>query len=105
MELCFLAEATRCGRQSFVALKEPSTSMSMTDLKALGESWESGARKLPAAPALDTSISWRIGAGGRRREVHEEVYSTQFIDTSVDCFLEGVGAANVDGANAEYFRA
>jgi hypothetical protein len=27
-------------------------SMSMTDLKALGESWERGARKLPAAPAL-----------------------------------------------------
>lgn len=26
--------------------------MSITDLKALGESWAIGARKLPAAPAL-----------------------------------------------------
>lgn len=26
--------------------------MSMTDLKALGESWDIEARKLPAAPAL-----------------------------------------------------
>lgn len=33
-------------------LKLPRTSISMTDLKALGESWDIEARKLPAAPAL-----------------------------------------------------
>lgn len=56
-ELCFLTDATRCGRQSLVVLYDPRISMSMTDLKPLGESWERGTRKLPAAPALYLHIS------------------------------------------------
>ena len=50
--LFFKYEASRCGRTAFTVLKEPRTSMSMTALKALGESCVRGARKLPAAPAL-----------------------------------------------------
>ena len=42
----------RLGRVAFRVLYEPSTSMSITDLKALGLNWLIGARKFPAAPAL-----------------------------------------------------
>ena len=39
--------------------------MSMTDLKALVLSWEMGARKLPAAPALGGfSVNGRFGGVG-----------------------------------------
>ncbi len=41
--------------------------MSITDLKALGESWEMGERKLPAAPAL-----WG-GKGGLVRDFGSDV--------------------------------
>lgn len=51
-ELCLDAEVTRCGRVALSVLYEPRTSMSMTDLNALVLSWLMGARKLPAAPAL-----------------------------------------------------
>lgn len=50
--LALAAAVIRCGRVAFIVLYEPRTSMSMTDLKALALSWDIGARKLPAAPAL-----------------------------------------------------
>ncbi len=49
---CLAADATRWGIVAFTVLKVPIVSMSMTALKALGESAEMGAMKLPAAPAL-----------------------------------------------------
>lgn len=52
-ELYFFAEATRCGSANLVTLKQPRMSMSITDLKAFVDSWDRGARKLPAAPALE----------------------------------------------------
>jgi hypothetical protein len=47
------ADLRRCERVVLRVLKEPRTSISITDLKALGESVLSGARKFPAAPALE----------------------------------------------------
>lgn len=46
------ADFTRWGRVALIVLYEPRTSMSMTDLNAFVLSWFIGARKLPAAPAL-----------------------------------------------------
>jgi hypothetical protein len=46
------AEAIRCGMVALRVLKVPMVSISMTALKALGESPAIGATKLPAAPAL-----------------------------------------------------
>jgi hypothetical protein len=42
----------RCGMVALMVLKVPRTSMSMTDLKALGVMASRGTTKLPAAPAL-----------------------------------------------------
>ena len=46
------ADLIRWGMVARRVLYEPSTSMSMTDLKAFGETSIIGARKFPAAPAL-----------------------------------------------------
>lgn len=51
-DLFFLADSTRLGSVALRVLYEPSTSISITDLKAFELSWVIGARKLPAAPAL-----------------------------------------------------
>lgn len=51
-DLFFPADLTRLGSVALKVLYEPSTSMSITDLKAFELSWAIGARKLPAAPAL-----------------------------------------------------
>jgi len=50
------AEAMTCGNVAFTVLKEPSTSMSITALKAFGDNDRIGARKFPAAPAITKSI-------------------------------------------------
>lgn len=50
--LCFAADLRRCGRVALSVLYEPKMSISITDLKALTESWLMDARKFPAAPAL-----------------------------------------------------
>lgn len=42
---------------ALTVLKVPMVSISMTDLKPLGESPDMGATKLPAAPALDSEDS------------------------------------------------
>lgn len=56
--LCFLADSTRYGNVAFNVLKDPMTSISITDLNALTDNWLIDARKLPAAPALhQTSVS------------------------------------------------
>jgi hypothetical protein len=46
------ADLIRWGIVALRVLYEPSTSMSMTDLKAFVETPIKGARKFPAAPAL-----------------------------------------------------
>lgn len=46
------ADAMRCGIVTLSVLNDPRVSISRTDLKALDESPEMGARKFPAAPAL-----------------------------------------------------
>jgi hypothetical protein len=46
------ADVMRCGSVAFSVLKEPRVSISRTDLKALDERSDIGARKFPAAPAL-----------------------------------------------------
>ena len=55
--LVFAADLRSSGRVALRVLYEPSTSISMTDLKAFGLSWLMGARKLPAAPALRIVIT------------------------------------------------
>jgi len=78
--------------------------MSMTDLKAFGESWARGTRKLPAAPALkDNGVSVDASLGhtvGERENKHEKVNATEFFHAGVNCFLETLYAPNVNGPNA-----
>lgn len=50
--LVLAADLTSSGIVALSVLYEPRTSISMTDLNALGLRWLMGARKLPAAPAL-----------------------------------------------------
>ncbi|MDT4834281.1 hypothetical protein FQZ97_679150 [compost metagenome] len=55
----------RCSKLARNTLKVPSRSMSTTVLNALADMSTTGARKLPAAPEITTSIgpsSWRVRA-------------------------------------------
>src|SRR5690348_1361037 len=52
-DLWFEAEATMCGRAGLLGLYVPSTSMSITDLHPFVDSYDVGARKLPAPPQLE----------------------------------------------------
>lgn len=56
------ADSRRYGRVAFNVLNEPTTSMSMTVLKAFVERPVMGARKLPAAPALYHKMSAALSA-------------------------------------------
>lgn len=47
------ADSTRYGAVALTVLKVPIVSISITDLKPLGDRPAMGATKLPAAPALD----------------------------------------------------
>ena len=51
------ADSIRYGIVALIVLKVPMVSISMTVLKALGLSPDMGAMKLPAAPALMTTMS------------------------------------------------
>ena len=62
------ADFRRCGSTALRVLKEPSRSISTTDLNALGESAEIGARKFPAAPIL------RNGSQGFQLPVFDWTY-------------------------------
>lgn len=87
---------------AFMVLKVPRVSMSMTVLKALAESPEIGAMKLPAAPALKKGGGGLVrGDGGRREKkkgregggeskVHYKVDSAELFDAAVGGGFEGV---------------
>lgn len=66
----------------------PSTSISITDLKALAESWVMGARKLPAAPALYMfSVMTTVPEHMESMDVHDEINPTERLDTFLDSVL------------------
>lgn len=51
------ADSTRYGAVALTVLNVPMVSISITDLKPLGDRPDMGATKLPAAPALDAEDS------------------------------------------------
>lgn len=99
VELCFFAEATRCGSVSFVTLYDPRMSMSMTDLNAFGDSCARGARKFPAAPALHNVLSvCDMKHGGM--SIHQEINSSQLLHAGVNRLLQTLDAPYVDSADS-----
>ena len=72
-------------------------SMSITDFMALGERWVMGARKLPAAPALEYFHGFHSALGFLRREervgwdfgrdggVHHVIDSSELFHASLHC--------------------
>ena len=78
--------------------------MSITDLKALAESWLIEARKLPAAPALESTMS----AVARsllliEEHLHGKIKSTQLLDTTLDGIIQAVKLAHIHSPNADDF--
>lgn len=79
---------------ALTVLNVPMVSISITDLKPLGDRPDMGATKLPAAPALDAEdcqyaenyYSGVIIVG----DIHDKVNSTKFLDTTIGCGLEAV---------------
>ena len=92
-DVCFLADFLSSPEVALKVLYVPSTSMSMTDLKALAESCSIGARKLPAAPALGR-IS--IDSLLTDTDVHHKVNVAQLGHASLHRLCEALRAANVD---------
>ena len=108
-DLFLEADSTKCGIVAFIVLYDPRTSISMTALNALADSWFIDARKLPAAPALKPDcqpnstkvhVSWRS-----QKRIHGEINPTQLLDTAIDGGLQAVEAAYVNVTNADNFGA
>ena len=105
------ADLTSSGIVALTVLYDPSTSMSMTDLKALALSWLMGARKLPAAPALFSFCQSYTTPGFRpvtscRQEVdlHHIIYSPKFADTFFNRLLQAFHIPHVYCTDAEHSR-
>ena len=80
---------------ALTVLNVPIVSISMTDLKPLGDRPEMGATKLPAAPALDAEHSqykgvYHSGYHDLRGDRHDKVNSAKLLDTTIGCGLEAV---------------
>lgn len=87
--------------------------MSITDLKALTESWLMEARKLPAAPALQVHIDVsKVHSGNRSKHgnirraqrwsdgIHYIVDPAEFLDTAVNCIFQTVELAHIDRSDS-----
>lgn len=85
-------------------LYEPSTSISITDLKAFTEIWLIEARKLPAAPALDkrTTSASKQDTGCAVYNIHHEVDSSKFLYAAVHRGLETIERSHIHGTNANH---
>lgn len=78
--------------------------MSITDLKALAESWLIEARKLPAAPALESSVSVILRPfSSIEQHLHGKIKSSQLVDTTLDGIIQAVKFAHIHGPNADDF--
>ena len=60
--------------------------MSMTDLNALGLNWETGARKFPAAPALENDVSGTqsiVTVDALGDILHDKINAPKLLNTSL----------------------
>lgn len=87
-------------------LYEPNTSISITDLKALTESWLIDARKFPAAPALYDCQQVVTTVTNLPREdcVHDKINATQLLHATIDSSLDTIETAHIRRANTDDFR-
>lgn len=102
--LCFFADSTRCGIVALSVLYDPSTSISITDLKAFTEIWLIDARKLPAAPALDERWSAREAQGQSECRIHYIVNRAKLLDTTINCALQTIERAHIHSTNSYHLR-
>jgi hypothetical protein len=85
-------------------LTEPIVSISRTVLKALAERPEIGETKLPAAPALDSTIMSRkkcaVEAGGFS---HNVVDPSQFLHASLNSTLHALYTPHINSSDTDHF--
>jgi hypothetical protein len=75
--------------------------MSITDLKALTDSWLIEARKLPAAPALDKGQRAKRCRPLEGLLIHNKVNSAELLDATIHGILETFELAHINGADAD----
>lgn len=90
-------------------LYEPKTSISITVLKALTESWLIDARKFPAAPALyhrqKKNPSSPFGVSFSEDFVHDKINTTQLLHATINSSLQTIKTAHIRRANTDDFSA
>ena len=78
--------------------------MSITDLKALTESWLIEARKLPAAPALKQSSQSVTSSYAEKQDgvnIHDKINPPKLLHTSFNSILQAFDLANIHRSDAD----